>query len=149
MSLGLPPTSPARRHFTGNRCRRAGRLSAIAIASSVLAGSKDANAWGVFPKGAPGTGGPNCFRPGTLILTANGEAAVEDLTIGTLVMTTNGAMPIKWIGRKNFRRNASNSGIRALCRFGCHASQLMGKLRIETCIYRRNIAFLSIGVLIP
>jgi hypothetical protein len=109
MSLDLPPTSPARRHFMGIVAAGAGRLSAIAVASSVLAGAKDANAWGVFPRGAPGTGGPNCFRPGTLILTPDGEVAVEDLTNGALVMTTNGAMPVKWIGRKSFRRNASAS----------------------------------------
>jgi Hint domain len=106
MSVGLPPTSPARRHFIGIVAAGAGRWSAIAVASSVLAGTKDANAWGVFPKGAPGTGGPNCFRRGTRILTARGDVAVEDLTLGALVMTTNGALPIKWIGRKTFRRNA-------------------------------------------
>ena len=109
MSNGLPPTSPARRHFIGIIAAGAGRLSAIAVASSVLASTRDAKAWGVFPKDAPGTGGPNCFRRGTLILTARGEVAVEDLTHGALVTTTGGAMPVKWIGRKTFRRNASAS----------------------------------------
>jgi hypothetical protein len=107
----LPPTSPARRHFMGIVAAGAGRLSTIAVASSVLAAVKvkDANAMGIFPKGAPGTGGPNCFARGTLILTAHGEVPVEDLANGALVMTTNGALPVKWIGRKTFRRNASAS----------------------------------------
>ena len=104
----LPPTSPARRHFMGIVAAGAGRLSTIAVASSVLAAVKvkDANAWGTFPKGAPGT---NCLARGTLILTTHGEVPVEDLANGALVMTTNGALPVKWIGRKTFRRNASAS----------------------------------------
>src|SRR6185437_12498736 len=102
----LQPTSPARRHFMGIAAASAGRLSAIAVASSVLVGkAKDANAWGTFPKGAPGTG-PNCFTRGTLIRTANGEVPVEDLANGDLAITANGALPIKWIGRKTMKKNA-------------------------------------------
>jgi hypothetical protein len=105
----LPPTSPARRHFMGIVAAGAGRLSTIAIASSLIAGVKDAKALGSFPRGAPGTGGPNCFGRGTFILTAHGEVPVEDLAIGDLVTTTNGALPVKWIGRKSFKRNSSAS----------------------------------------
>ena len=105
-----PPDSPARRHFMGIVAAGAGRLSAIAIASSVIAGAKvdDANALGLFPKGAPGTG-PNCFGRGTLILTAHGEVPVEDLENGDLVMTANGPLPVKWIGRQSISKNASAS----------------------------------------
>jgi hypothetical protein len=101
----LPPTSPARRHFMGIVAAGAGRLSTIAVASSVLAAVKvkDANA---IPIGAPGT---RCLGRGTLIMTAHGEVPVEDLVNGALVMTTNGPLPVKWIGRKTFRRNASVS----------------------------------------
>jgi hypothetical protein len=103
----LPPTSPARRHFMAIMAASAGKLSAIAIASSVLVSqSRDAEAMGRFPGGGHG---PNCFPPGTLILTANGEVPVEDLAGGDLVITANGALPVKWIGRKTFRRNASGS----------------------------------------
>jgi hypothetical protein len=103
----IQPASPARRHFMGIMAGGAGKLSAIAIASSVLVGKpKDANAWGIFPKGAPGTK-PNCFARGTLILTARGEVPVEDLAVGDLVVTANGALPVKWVGRKTFRKNAS------------------------------------------
>jgi hypothetical protein len=34
---------------------------------------------------------------------------VESLANGALVMTTNGALPVKWVGRQTFRRNASAS----------------------------------------
>ncbi|WP_347138706.1 Hint domain-containing protein [Paracoccus sp. SSK6] len=41
-----------------------------------------------------------CFTRGTLIQTADGPVAVEDLTVGTLVRTRdNGDQPIRWIGR--------------------------------------------------
>jgi hypothetical protein len=110
----LPPISPARRHFMGIVAAGAGRLSTIAISSSLLAvfKVKNANALGVFPRGDPNNqGDPNhhCFRRGTLIRTAHGEAPVEDLANNALVMTTNGALPIKWVGRKTIRRNASAS----------------------------------------
>lgn len=112
----LPPISPARRHFMAIVAAGAGRLSTIAISSSLLAGLtvKDADALGVFPRGnsrddGDPRGNPNhqCFGRGTLILTAHGEVPVEDLANGALVMTTNGALPVKWVGRQIIRRNAS------------------------------------------
>src|SRR5207342_2997477 len=42
-------------------------------------------------------------------LTAHGEVPVEALAIGELVVTTNGALPVKWVGRRTIRRNASAS----------------------------------------
>jgi hypothetical protein len=120
----LPPISPARRHFMGIVAAGAGRLSAIAISSSLLA-TKSADALGVFPRGYPDYddddhhghvhhgdpdhhgGGPNCFPPGTLIRTPHGEVPVEDLARGALVMTTNGALPIKWVAQKSLKKNAS------------------------------------------
>jgi Hint domain len=110
----LPPTSPARRHFMGIVAAGAGRLSTIAISSSLLASFqvKNADALGIFPRGDPNHHGDhdhNCLGRGTLILTAHGEAPVEDLANGALVMTTNGALPVKWVGRRTIRRNASAS----------------------------------------
>lgn len=107
----LPPTSPARRHFMSIVAAGAGRLSTIAIASSLLAVSKtkDANAMGLFPHDDPNGPNPHCFARGTLIRTADGEVPVEDLELGALVMTSNGAMPVKWVGRQAMRRNASDS----------------------------------------
>jgi Hint domain len=111
----LPPTSPARRHFMGIVAAGAGRLSTIAISSALLAAFqvKNADALGLFPRDDPhrrhGDHDHNCFGRGTLILTADGEAPVEDLANGALVMTTNGALPVKWVGRQTIRRNASAS----------------------------------------
>src|SRR5689334_22773277 len=107
----LPPISPARRHFMAIVGAGAGRLSTIAVSSAMLATvfkAKDANAMGGFPKGAPGTN-PNCFSRGTLIRTPHGETPVEDLAVGALIMTMNGALPVKWIGRQTFTKNASAS----------------------------------------
>lgn len=105
----LPPASPARRHFMGIMAGGAGKVSAIALASSILVSqTKNAEALGRFPWGAPGTK-PNCFGRGTLILTPQGEVPVEDLSIGDLVVTANGELPVKWIGRKAFKKNAEVS----------------------------------------
>ena len=42
-----------------------------------------------------------CFAAGTLIATADGERAVETLSMGDLVMTADGrSVPVKWIGRQ-------------------------------------------------
>jgi len=111
-----PPASLARRHFMRIVTAGAGRLSGIAISSSLLA-SKSADAMGILPRLDPHLGLPghnhhpdhNCFGRGTLILTARGEVPVEDLAIGELVMTTNGALPVRWVGRRTIRKNASAS----------------------------------------
>jgi hypothetical protein len=45
-----------------------------------------------------------CFGPGTLIATPEGEMAVEDLTIGDAVLTADGrAVPVLWIGRQTVK----------------------------------------------
>jgi hypothetical protein len=61
---------------------------------------------------------PACFARGTLILTENGEVAVEELSIGHRVVTLAGAMrAIKWIGRRSYRGAffARNSDLWPIC----------------------------------
>lgn len=67
---------------------------------------------GILPPGDPNRDrrrDHHCFGRGTLILTPQGEVPVEDLAIGGLVVTSNGPLPVKWIGRKILRKNASGS----------------------------------------
>lgn len=46
-------------------------------------------------------GVPPCFATGTLILTANGEVAVEDLSPGDMIATADrGLQPLRWIGKR-------------------------------------------------
>ena len=70
--------------------------------------------FGPYPDNPPGntaydysteteTYSPPCFCPGTLIMTANGEAPVERLAIGDTVLTAAGAVrPVRWIGRRSY-----------------------------------------------
>jgi len=59
-----------------------------------------------------------CFCPGTRILTACGERAIETLAIGDLVVTQQGAHArIIWIGRRSYDATfvASNTKILPVC----------------------------------
>ena len=43
-----------------------------------------------------------CFTPGTLVLTAHGSVAIEDLKVGDQVLSRDhGFQPIRWIGRRD------------------------------------------------
>ncbi|UWQ16016.1 Hint domain-containing protein (plasmid) [Aliiroseovarius sp. M344] len=50
-----------------------------------------------------------CFAAGTMLLTPNGEVAIEDLHRGDLVETADaGAQPVLWIGRTKIEFDAKN-----------------------------------------
>jgi hypothetical protein len=77
-----------------------------------------------------------CFAPGTRILTASGEVAVESLAVGTEIITANGPRPVKWIGRQTLRRNRSaawNPRLLPVC---------VSRFAIDDCTPHRDV-FLS------
>src|SRR6476660_7842974 len=58
-----------------------------------------------------------CFLRWTLVLTPEGETPVEELDIGDLVVTAKGtALPVKWIGRRHFNKDAGSDWPKAIAR---------------------------------
>lgn len=71
-----------------------------------------------------------CFVAGTMILTSEGERAVETLTPGDLVMTQDdGAQPLRWVGRRRVAATGDLAPIRIEAgTFGPHRTLLVSPL---------------------
>ncbi len=71
-----------------------------------------------------------CFVAGTLILTPDGERAVETLVPGDLVITQDeGAQPLRWIGRRRVAAQGDLAPIRiAADTFGAHRALVVSPL---------------------
>jgi Hint domain len=101
-------SSSARRHFLGISAAVAGRIGAGAAVSLPILGSvsKTAKADNESEDGEEHE--HHCFLSGTRIRTPRGEVPVEKLIIGTLVDSLNGPLPVKWIGRRTFKKVSSS-----------------------------------------
>jgi hypothetical protein len=105
------PLGSSRRHFLRISAAVAGRMAAgLPVLASLATGAqaKDGDDGGKGDGWNGWDGGPRCFLKETRILSPRGEVPVEELKIGDLVDTLSGPLPIKWIGRQNFRKSAAS-----------------------------------------
>jgi hypothetical protein len=108
---GLP--SSARRHFLGISAATAARLATVPLVASLasVTSSTRAKAESETPAqeaAEEATENAACFLGGTRVRTPDGEIAIEDLEVGDLLETLNGPLPVKWIGRRRFKKAASS-----------------------------------------
>ncbi|HEV2098788.1 MAG TPA: Hint domain-containing protein [Stellaceae bacterium] len=96
-------------YHTGASVTETGDVLTIVSGSETLtlnlAGNYPGIHWAAIEDAGTGTDVivATCFRRGTRIRTADGEAPVEDLAIGDKVATLSGeARPVRWIGRRAF-----------------------------------------------
>jgi hypothetical protein len=91
-----------------------------------------------------------CFLRWTLVLTPEGEAPIETLDIGDLVATAKGtALPVKWIGRQHFKKDAGSDWPKALLPVRVSRFALDEHTPHRDLYLSPNHALLLDGVLIP
>src|SRR6476659_6040869 len=93
---------------------------------------------------------PVCLLRGTSVLTSHGESAVEKLAIGDLVATAKAtALPVKWIGRQHFDKDAGSSWPKKLLPVRVSRFALDELTPLRDLYVSPNHALLLDGVLIP
>jgi hypothetical protein len=104
----------ARRHFLGISAAVAGRIAAVGAGSlpiltstSKRAKAEDDDDHHEKEDHDEDDRHHHCFLRGTRIATPRGEVPVEELAIGALVDTLNGPLPVKWLGRRTFKKTVS------------------------------------------
>ncbi|MCQ0969878.1 Hint domain-containing protein [Paracoccus sp. TK19116] len=115
---GVPPLTPPQ---TLNL--DLGALSGNPLTAGIAAGVQTALNTAIITLDADGTGTITvddalpCFTAGTMIATADGPRAVDELKAGDMVVTKDrGLQPIRWIGSRKLttRMLAANPGIRPI-----------------------------------
>jgi hypothetical protein len=94
--------------FLNGDIASAGLNAADQVGQDIVTAPTQNQSIGRFPDGddtftvqGPTPGDPNCFLAGTAIATADGEAAVETLSVGDTIVTHDGrAVRVKWVGRQ-------------------------------------------------
>ena len=130
---------------------RRGLFAAAVVVATALS-TRKARAFGLPPRdpGKPRRGGGRCFLRGTRIRTADGDVAIETLSVGDMVCTRDGPLkPIKWMGRLLVERRSDGSWNRDLAPVRVARSAL-GHLLPENDLYLSPMHALYIdGVLVP
>ena len=92
-----------------------------------------------------------CFLRGTRILTGKGELPVEDISVGDLVVSERGTLlPIKWIGRRRFKKDAASNWPKGFMPVRVSRVMLsMGGRRTRICICLPVIGLFFDEVLYP
>jgi hypothetical protein len=89
-----------------------------------------------------------CFAAGTLIMTAKGEVAVEDLAVGDILVTADGAeQPITWLGHRAVTVAGSNADFKYLVRIA--AGAVAPGLPRRDLLVTQDHCLLLDGVLVP
>ena len=109
---------------------------------------QDGNLYGATSNGAIDEVTP-CYCRGTLILTAEGECPVEDLSIGDTLVTAAGPVrPLRWIGRRSFDGRFAAGNV-AILPVVIHAHALADDVPRRDLWVSPDHALFIDGVLIP
>ena len=91
-----------------------------------------------------------CFLRGTRILTSKGEIPVERISIGDHLVTKKGAsLPVKWIGRRRFKKDAASNWPKGFMPVRVSQHALDGRSPHRDLYLSPNHCLFIDGILIP